>query len=94
MCLRQSFLPGSHKRKTITKRFVRLPQGGTGFVDLPDAQDEAATDWEQELGWKQECCNAGDLVLIHGKHQASEKGCLLRIRLRVLPRGSATSVPP
>lgn len=29
-----SFLPGSHLTSPITKRFVRLPQGGTGFEDL------------------------------------------------------------
>ena len=29
-----SFLPGSHFTALITKRFVRLPQGGTGFEQL------------------------------------------------------------
>lgn len=29
-----SFLPGSHKTTQIAKRFVRLPQGGTGFEEL------------------------------------------------------------
>lgn len=36
-------------------------------MDIPDAQEEADTDWETETGWKQECCGAGDLVLIHGE---------------------------
>ena len=30
-----SFLPGSHLTTPITKRFVRLPTGGTGFEQLP-----------------------------------------------------------
>jgi hypothetical protein len=47
-----------------------MPQGGTGFEDLPEAQDEANTDWEAEPGWKQECCGAGDLVIIHGKRSS------------------------
>jgi hypothetical protein len=29
-----SFLPGSHLTTSITKRFVRLPGGGTGFEPL------------------------------------------------------------
>jgi hypothetical protein len=29
-----SFLPGSHLTTPITKRFVRLPGGGTGFEQL------------------------------------------------------------
>lgn len=29
-----SFLPGSHLTSPITKRFVRLPGGGTGFEQL------------------------------------------------------------
>jgi hypothetical protein len=40
--------------------------GGTGFIDLPGEQKEVGTDWDKEEGWKQECCGAGDLVLIHG----------------------------
>lgn len=45
-----------------------MPEGGTGFIDLPGEQKEAATDWDKEEGWKQECCGAGDLVLIHGMY--------------------------
>ena len=30
-----SFLPGSHKTNKLTKRFVRLQNGGTGFEPLP-----------------------------------------------------------
>lgn len=29
-----SFLPGSHRNTPITKRFVRLPEGGTGFEEI------------------------------------------------------------
>ena len=29
-----SFLPGSHLTAPITKRFVRMPSGGTGFESL------------------------------------------------------------
>ncbi|KAJ9111422.1 hypothetical protein QFC19_001191 [Naganishia cerealis] len=56
----------------VTQRFVKLPEGGTGFVDLPGSQKEAETKWDEESGWKQECCGAGDLVLIHGgvQHQS------------------------
>lgn len=34
-----SFLPGSHRTTPITKRFVRLPGGGTGFEELNSADD-------------------------------------------------------
>jgi len=29
-----SFVPGSHKTSPVTKRFVRLTEGGTGFIDI------------------------------------------------------------
>lgn len=35
-----SFLPGSHKTFPITKRFVRLPQGGTGMEMLDVAPEK------------------------------------------------------
>jgi len=59
-----SFLPGSHKTTKITKRFVRLPEGGTGFEDLAteETTDGAAADGE----YLQATCEAGTLVLIHG----------------------------
>ncbi|PAV18632.1 phytanoyl- dioxygenase [Pyrrhoderma noxium] len=37
-----SFLPGSHKTAPITKRFIRLPQGGTGFEELIPASKTPA----------------------------------------------------
>jgi len=58
-----SFLPGSHKTTAITKRFVRMPEGGTGFEQLiPPEQEPARHDGKYIL----EACLPGDLVLIHG----------------------------
>lgn len=65
MRCRQSFLPGSHKRNTITSRFVRMPTGGTGFVPW-GSQEEKDTAWSAEPGWTEATCKAGSLVLIHG----------------------------
>ena len=36
-----SFLPGSHITAPIAKRFVRLPNGGTGFEHLLSPEEEA-----------------------------------------------------
>ena len=36
-----SFLPGSHITAPIAKRFVRLPDGGTGFERLLSPEEEA-----------------------------------------------------
>ncbi|KAH9994972.1 hypothetical protein BJV74DRAFT_344307 [Russula compacta] len=57
-----SFLPGSHLTAPITKRFVRLPSGGTGFEQLLDPNQVPTPMGEYVL----EECNPGDLVLIHG----------------------------
>ncbi|EJD03054.1 phytanoyl-CoA dioxygenase [Fomitiporia mediterranea MF3/22] len=58
-----SFLPGSHKITPITKRFVRLPGGGTGFEELiPSAQVPPRPEGKYIL----ETCEPGDLVIIHG----------------------------
>jgi len=66
------FLPGSHLTTPITKRFVRLPTGGTGFEDLfpPGIEKEAQGKYIVEP------CAPGDLVLIHGSvlHK-SERNC-------------------
>ncbi|EJT97314.1 phytanoyl-CoA dioxygenase [Dacryopinax primogenitus] len=56
-----SFLPGSHKTTPISKRFVRLPTGGTGFEQLQE--ENAPTD---DAEYVLETCDAGTLVLIHG----------------------------
>ncbi|CAE7145292.1 unnamed protein product [Rhizoctonia solani] len=66
-----SFLPGSHRTT-----FVRLPEGGTGFVDIEnpitplDLQSqklERTVDPKASEGdYILETCDAGTLVLIHG----------------------------
>ncbi|EPQ57435.1 phytanoyl-CoA dioxygenase [Gloeophyllum trabeum ATCC 11539] len=57
-----SFLPGSHLTTPISKRFVRLPNGGTGFEQLLDPSQVPKPKGKYVL----EACNPGDLVLIHG----------------------------
>ncbi|KAI9509172.1 phytanoyl-CoA dioxygenase, partial [Russula earlei] len=57
-----SFLPGSHLTAPITKRFVRLPSGGTGFEQLLDPGQASMPVGEYVV----EECKPGDLVLIHG----------------------------
>ncbi|KAI0066252.1 phytanoyl-CoA dioxygenase [Artomyces pyxidatus] len=57
-----SFLPGSHLTAPITKRFVRLPTGGTGFEQLIAPTDASAPEGEYIM----EECQPGDLVIIHG----------------------------
>ncbi|KAH9978843.1 phytanoyl-CoA dioxygenase [Lactifluus volemus] len=57
-----SFLPGSHLTAPITKRFVRLPSGGTGFEQLLDHKHTSTPTGDYVL----EECKPGDLVLIHG----------------------------
>ncbi|KAJ3989146.1 phytanoyl-CoA dioxygenase [Lentinula detonsa] len=61
-----SFLPGSHLTTPITKRFVRLPEGGTGFEKIvpPEIEAQAATSAQGK--YILEACSPGDLVLIHG----------------------------
>jgi len=49
-----SFVPGSHKTSPITKRFVRMEEGGTGFISL--AEDFAEPGDEE---FKVEECSAG-----------------------------------
>jgi len=71
-----SFLPGSHLTTPITKRFVRLPGGGTGFEQIsPSAPPESDTDATAKVAAETcasegqyilEACEPGDLVLIHG----------------------------
>ncbi|CAE6385472.1 unnamed protein product [Rhizoctonia solani] len=67
-----SFLPGSHRTTPINKRFVRLPQGGTGFIDIETPVTPLGLRIQQpdsnKIGgdYILETCNAGTLVLIHG----------------------------
>ncbi|KAI0829694.1 phytanoyl-CoA dioxygenase [Trametes gibbosa] len=58
-----SFLPGSHLTTPITKRFVRLPGGGTGFEQLIPPEDAPKN---PEGKYILEACMPGDLVIIHG----------------------------
>ncbi|KAG8828946.1 hypothetical protein FRC17_007291 [Serendipita sp. 399] len=68
-----SFLPGSHLITSITKRFVRMPEGGTDFEPIANVEkpldlqnvSEANTPPAQ-TEYKLEPCEAGALVLIHG----------------------------
>ncbi|CAE6350418.1 unnamed protein product [Rhizoctonia solani] len=71
-----SFLAGSHRSTPINKRFVRLPEGGTGFtnietpitpLDLQNQPSERSTNTSTAEGdYVLETCDAGTLVLIHG----------------------------
>jgi len=65
-----SFLPGSHVSTPITKRFVRMPQGGTGFIEIPEPEKplgvELLTNDTKCTEYVLETCDAGALVLIHG----------------------------
>ncbi|KAL5485135.1 hypothetical protein ACEPAI_7777 [Sanghuangporus weigelae] len=58
-----SFLPGSHKTAPITKRFVRLPGGGTGFEELVPSSEASP---KPQGKYVLETCEPGDLVIIHG----------------------------
>ena len=54
-----SFLPGSHLVAPITKRFVRMPTGGTGFEELiPASQAPPAPEGKYVL----EACMPGKLL--------------------------------
>jgi hypothetical protein len=59
-----SFLPGSHKVNKVPNRFVRLPEGGTGFEAT--GKSMSPVNWADEPGWKVEECEVGTLVLIDG----------------------------
>ncbi|TFY80982.1 hypothetical protein EWM64_g3029 [Hericium alpestre] len=59
-----SFLAGSHRSVPISKRFVRLPGGGTGFEQLVPPEEAAAKTPEGK--YVLEVCEPGDLVVIHG----------------------------
>ncbi|KAF9268661.1 phytanoyl-CoA dioxygenase [Marasmius fiardii PR-910] len=61
-----SFLPGSHLKAPITKRFVRLPTGGTGFESIATSEMEARYAEASQGKYVLEACSPGDLVLIHG----------------------------
>ncbi|WVQ84482.1 hypothetical protein IAT38_006634 [Cryptococcus sp. DSM 104549] len=60
-----SFLPGSHRLARVSNRFVRSPNGGTTFVDVPGVEPNTEK-WDEMDGWKEAACPPGTLVLIHG----------------------------
>lgn len=64
-----SFARGSHRRAPVRQRFVRLPEGGTGFVQnegskFPEGQEYGEDEIEEE--YTVEEVKAGTLVIIHG----------------------------
>ncbi|CAG8453040.1 9395_t:CDS:2 [Acaulospora colombiana] len=66
-----SFLPGSHYTTEVTKRFVRMPEGGTGFEKIDQIEKplgllpkSAASPQADDSEYVLETCGA--LVLIHG----------------------------
>ncbi|KAI0320770.1 phytanoyl-CoA dioxygenase [Amylostereum chailletii] len=59
-----SFLAGSHLTVPVSKRFVRLPSGGTGFEQLVDP--DVAVSKIPKGQYVMEECDPGTLVLIHG----------------------------
>ncbi|OBZ68101.1 Phytanoyl-CoA dioxygenase domain-containing protein 1 [Grifola frondosa] len=73
-----SFLPGSHLTAPITKRFIRLPEGGTGFEQLTPPEQAPK---QPEGKYVLETCMPGDMVVIHGSvlHK-SERNLSLRTR--------------
>jgi len=54
-------VPGSHKTHEITKRFVRLEEGGTGFETIAEECEEP-----REEEFKIEECPAGKDFLNYG----------------------------
>jgi hypothetical protein len=48
----------------VPSRFVRLPEGGTGFEAT--GKPVPSVNWANEPGWKVEECEVGTLVLIDG----------------------------
>jgi phytanoyl-CoA hydroxylase len=79
-----SFAAGSHKRAPVKQRFIRLPEGGTGFIDnegskFPAGQEPEGEEREEEYTLGE--VKAGTLVLIHGNllHK-SEKNLSQRSR--------------
>ncbi|KAF8252593.1 phytanoyl-CoA dioxygenase [Wilcoxina mikolae CBS 423.85] len=66
-----SFAPGSHKRCPIKKRFLRVPEGGTGFEDVAEGKGNGVTEKglvtiERKEEFVVGEVKRGSLVLIHG----------------------------
>jgi hypothetical protein len=60
-----SFLPGSHLTTPLTKRFVRLPCGGTGFEHLLPPEDEIKFAEQPKEKYVLEECAPGMALLYH-----------------------------
>lgn len=63
-----SFLPGTHFTTDITKRFVRMPEGGTGFVPI-DKPEKPLGMGDAKLSnadptYVMETCDAGRFLFI------------------------------
>lgn len=65
-----SFLPGSHLVTPIKKRFVRLPEGGTGFEALPVPDNLPPSSISSE--YKQEPCEAGERSSKSSKYMSTK----------------------
>lgn len=83
-----SFAKGSHRRAPVRKRFVRVPEGGTGFIDNDSGVFPADFETEKEMDESKEEytmgeVKAGTLVLIHGnllhksEKNTSQKGRII-----------------
>lgn len=59
-----SFAPGTHKTVPISKRFVRLPGGGTGMEQVSTSESQSPSSSTPEYVLQE--CEPGDLVIIHG----------------------------
>jgi phytanoyl-CoA hydroxylase len=70
-----SFLPGSHLTAPITKRFVRLPGGGTGFEQLLDPNQVSAPVGEYIL----EECNPGERTIL--RHMPTRRTASAKVAL-------------
>lgn len=62
-----SFLPGSHFKTDINKRFVRMPEGGTGFeeiqkVERPLGLDDTKAASSEGSEYILETCGAGEYL--------------------------------
>jgi phytanoyl-CoA hydroxylase len=66
-----AFVPGSHKRTPVEKRFVRAEVGGTEFVEnewrrFPEGEGFGEKEGQKEDEYTMGPVKAGSLVLIHG----------------------------
>lgn len=60
-----SYNAGSHLKYPVSKRFVKLEQGGCGFIDLPIDKNKPILSPPKDEDYKLVECKAGSLVLIN-----------------------------